>query len=363
MGFYRLARNMRFTPSGAAGVNTRAGYVARASMTKLKLLFANTIVSNSVGGWGATALPGGTMVINAVSIEYPAGTYTPVKFGGAAGVTIADGGYVETDLTAIAIPAGAVFWIRTFCGANSLGTHGLVQSLSLPAGTSYTYAWSDSDLTAGGTISGNGWAVVPYVFGDVGALPSIVCIGDSISYGYNDGGADEHRAGIIQRSIPEAAGSLNFAFPGKKFTDLIGSWASFVPWIIQKYATHVVGNLGANGYASTAEATAFWGNAIFANARRIQCTVTPKTTSSDSWASETGQTVTLDHSALNALIKANAVGAHDFFDTNAALALSATPTRWQFAGGPFTGDGLHPNTAGYTKVVTDGAITLSKLGL
>lgn len=352
-----VSNGNRFTPSGAAGCNTRAPFVARAAMTKVKLLFVNTIQDLSNSPVWASSSAGGTMVINAVSIEYPAGTFTPVKFGGLNGVTIADKGFAETDLTSVAIPAGATFWVRTFCGANTSGKHGLTQ---FPSGGG-NWEWSDTDKTLGGSISGTGYAISPYVFGDA-AGPTIAVVGDSIAAGWYDTANSYGQAGVIAKSLPTDTSVFNFAQGGKKFTDLISGWASFVGYIIQTYATHVVGNLGANGYASISEANTFWGNAIFANATRIQCTVTPKTSSTDSWATLGNQTVTLDHTALNAAIKAKTVGADDFFDVAASLADSGAPTKWK-VGGPYTGDGLHPNLAGYNKVVSDGVITLSKLGL
>ncbi|MBY9039498.1 hypothetical protein K7461_29410, partial [Pseudomonas fluorescens] len=98
------------TSASTAGWNCRTAHHARDDISSLQLVFNNIYV---VPGTGETAIPG-TQTITA-SVEYPAGTFTQVKFnGGNTSVVLSGLTQIVSDPVAVSIPNGAKFFTRRY---------------------------------------------------------------------------------------------------------------------------------------------------------------------------------------------------------------------------------------------------------
>ena len=84
-----------------------------AAVTSVQLVYSNWLTTATSEAANANAL-----TITA-AIEYPSGTFTQVKWGGATSTSIAAGVNLVSDACVVSIPAGAQFWSRTFVSVTS----------------------------------------------------------------------------------------------------------------------------------------------------------------------------------------------------------------------------------------------------
>ena len=84
------------------------------------------------------------------SIEYPAGTFTQVKFGGSATGTVPSGGILTSDSVSVTIPKGATFYVRRYHVApTNVGIY--TGGIDIPGGDALHYGASGiADQTMGG---------------------------------------------------------------------------------------------------------------------------------------------------------------------------------------------------------------------
>lgn len=175
-----------FTNSGTSQMS-RTGHFARDGINGLMYIeIPNFYVAN---GPGDSAV--GATSTNTASIEYPAGTFTQVKFGGSVSGTGPDGGRLRSDAISIYIPRGALFFVRIFrtCTAGVLyvsndATYTLNPELSQVYGGA-------TDLTMGGVVYSAVATFQQYWFGPCAILAmtqraSFGIIGDSRTMGFAD---------------------------------------------------------------------------------------------------------------------------------------------------------------------------------
>jgi hypothetical protein len=269
-------------------------------------------------------------------IEYPAGVFHQVTWGGATSVTIQPGDQVVSDPVAgLTIPKGAKFWERTV----SLQTTQFFPMILTPAES--TTLGIDDGL--GGGDLGNGGTVVPStgnatfgsvaIFGTVNALPgavkSFVLLGDFNTFGSGDvssvgaKGGSGWLARLLDKPgypyLNTAIGTQSaqqFMFQLGKVNSLLGLFGF----------TDVVVSFGSEdlrtGGATSDILNLF--NTIFVQPNIAgkyiwHTTIGPYTTSTDGWATVANQTARTDGTlsqltSLNALIRAKRPGVSEVLD-------------------------------------------------
>jgi hypothetical protein len=98
----------------AISMMTRTQHVMKDTVTAVKIAVSNWYWAG--GGQGSRVASAGTSNVNVrASIEYPSGTFTQIKFGGAVTGSIASAGAVLiSDYATVSIPKNATFWVRIY---------------------------------------------------------------------------------------------------------------------------------------------------------------------------------------------------------------------------------------------------------
>jgi hypothetical protein len=277
-------------------------------------------------------------------IEYPAGVFYQVTWGGATSITIQPGDQVVSDPVAgLTIPKGAKFWERTV----SLQTTQFFPMILTPAAST---ALGIDDGLGGGDL-GNGGVVAPAtgnatfgsvaIFGTVNALPGAVkgfaLLGDFLTFGSGDdsGVGAKGGSGWLARLLDKpgypylntAIGTQSaqqFMFQLGKVNSLLGLFGF----------TDVVVSFGSEDLrtgGATSDILNLFNNIFtqpnIAGKYIWHTTIGPYTTSTDSWATVANQTARTDGTlsqltSLNALIRAKRPGVSDVLDL-ADAAMSA----------------------------------------
>lgn len=353
---------------------SRSAALSTDNITSLQIIAQNFWVQ----GGGEEAVNGAPATISA-SVEYPAGTCTQIRFGGAPGGPMPAGGTIISDPVRVSIPIATVFWIRMFFECPAGIVHNSWQFG--PIGDSLDFGSSGLvDKTLGGPIANKG----PYTYPPLAIIgpttrPSVVIIGDSIGFGYgtSDSAIMDGRMGIIAKSFPSDLAFCNLASNASTAQDWINRSRSRS--VVYPYCSNLVSQLGRNdvsqNQASPAQ-TISWLQAIWAlfpeYVRITQATITNTTYSSNGWADIAGQHLAANFSVVRELndgIRSGRIARLDngHFETCNALEPVANDGYWichettPSPGGPYTNDGIHPNDAGAVAVVNSGCINLSRL--
>lgn len=325
-------------------VQSRTGHVASENLTAIAIAFENQ------SGASATLTQ---------AIEYPAGTFTQVTWLGATSYTYSTIYAIISDYIPISIPAGATFWIRSYYADSIAGCFYNTWQNSFYGEATTLSTTALTDLTMGGTITNSGAFSMPPC-GIIGLTtnPSWFVCGDSLAMGVGDSEDTTNTAtgrdgkvGIIARSL----GSVPFLNCGVSGAN---SMPSGCGRIVGK-ASHVINQIGINtlrGGASSATLTtaiAVFLSLLKPKQRRYQTTITTSGTSTDGFVTVGNQTPhssnaqrILFNDSLRALTSGlsltGVINACDQLESSldsGAWIVSPTP--------PYTGDGLHPNVAGY----------------
>lgn len=367
--------------AGSDGVdadsNSRLAYwnETGAGVTRLRVCFAN---------WMATAISESD-AFNPIqvraAVEYPAGTMTPLAFGGGMTATIANGVLGESDeaVLATAIPADAQFWVRTYVSVAAGGRWPQGYQVRTTAGEAADFA-TGADRSQTGTIAnaapstrrrGYGPAAIKAT-GYAGTPRGMACalVGDSTIMGSTDGSSDTRgNTGYAARACAGVAPALNLGIAGTKAADNLGaSFARRLELIRRAGITHVYSGYSQNDVAAgrslatlQSNLTALWTMFADAGLKVVQATSLPRSTSSDGFTTVAGQIATASpagafdggaasrRSQLNEWLRTVPAPLHRCFD----VADSVEPAR--DAGVWRAGDGSAYLTAGGTS--TDAATT------
>lgn len=263
------------------------------------------------------------------AIEYPAGTFTAVQFSGASSQTVTPGDVIYySDPTPVYIPAGTQFWVKLYV----TWTGGLVAFPLASFGVCGTSSeWMDygvglTDQTQTTTTFTPDLANPPFNQG-TGFMPQVLArtstrvpvvgmLGDSITQGSGDQtdptwGATSWARGL--RGVIPAVNVGRFAEQASNYLSNPRGRSS----VLRDSITHLVFAYGRNDFdSSVSSATMLTRMQNTLNpylARGVKCyvaTVTPRTTSTDSWITEVNQTVhnagfEAQRVAYNAAIRAN----------------------------------------------------------
>lgn len=351
-----------FFGTGSSQSMSRSGHVAATNITALKIAIPNFVAANPDVSIGASQSV-------TASVEYPAGTFTQILFSGSATGTNPDFGLIISDLTTVAIPNGATFWIRQW-------TSGAVYYNNWNS-SFYGEYWAAgatvTDQTMSGTLVGAASQSAPplLIIGPTTA-PSAIIVGDSIAFGLGDtedtNGATANgyngKVGIVARNL----GSVPFVNLG-----VSGMVAS--AWISSSvgkkkalgYSSHLITELGRNDLSAsrttaqiTSDLQSIWALATAVNpsTKIYQSTVTMVTTDtgtpSASWTTLGQQSLVAsatERVTLNTAIRATLSGATGFYELTSSLESSLNSGKWIVTPTPpYTGDGTHPTVSGYTLV-------------
>lgn len=331
--------------------NSRSWHIARTAISQLTIACPNWFCdgSNEVGS-------GGTATVFA-AIEYPAATFTRVTWNsGATSVSISNSTTAFSDAISISIPNGATYYIRFFfTGAvASVRSRGL--NIDLTRGDALNTAASGlSDQTMSGTItdSGTGDGFYPAALLAQMGGPSVAIIGDSIALGTQDTPDASGDQGIVARGIGGSFGYVNLGVGNDSAVSFLSSHALRVA--LAQYASTIVIQYGVNDLVASRTSAQILADrssiaALLPGKNIIETTITPRTTSTDSWATTGNQTVAnsgqeTNRVAANTSIRAGRSGFSHFAETTNVVETAQNSGIWQAPG--FTLDGVHLKQADY----------------
>jgi hypothetical protein len=353
------------TPSLSTAYMSRTFHYARQSLTSLQVVIPNFYVNPGVG---ETAI--GAAATVTASIEYPAGTFTQVKFSGSTSGTIANGSYIVSDPVAVTIPNGAFFYTRiyfsnpdgipyTYYNANQTEDYNL--------GEATTFGTSVTDQTMGGTVASTLETILVYPAAIIAPSqqPAICLVGDSRTMGYGDVANDvTGDIGTLARYVGPNWAYINMGIYGDTVaTAVSGSWTNRVA--LSAYCTHIIDAYGVNdlsGGTSAATVAADRGllEAKFSTSKIIYgTTIEPETTSTDDWETTTNQTVSSWHAAelsFNATVRSGLGSERNYIDISRMLDPTDSGKLPVITGTPYgcVVDGIHENnTADMLTVMGD----------
>ena len=276
-------------------MSSRSHHFARDDIVTLRLAFANWYVDTGSGyvekGTGADA----TLI---ATIEYPAGTFTQVTLDNQPTMTLPDGLTTVTDEARVSIPRGALFWVRMYW-QSAAGILYIKTGWNSATGDQAEFGVSGiADKTQGGTYTPTqaGRYFGPAAIIANTSRASVFLLGDSRVNGQNDTADATGDVGQLARSMGRDFGYINVGIPGDRASNVVANYTKRLD--LSKYCSDVVGNLGTNDLfqgnsSATIQANIQSVATAFGRAGRsvFWATITPSTTSTDSWATTVNQTV------------------------------------------------------------------------
>lgn len=342
-------------------------HIARETVASLKLVFANAYLT---AGTVAETAAGSAATITASISKSPSGPWTSFTFTG----TAADSSLIVSDPLAFALTRDEVFYVRRWSGWTGSGKCVYAESQGDAAnGDTFRIGTSVVDVTAGGTPSGGSSANSFYggplaIIGQT-TQPSVLLIGDSIGYGVTSGSNTTRNAqgdsGIVLRALGANLAYCNASRSNDAVQMFLAS--NTLRRQLGQWASHVVTDYGRNDLdvsrtaaqikADLESIPALYGKPLW------QTTITPKSSSSDSFATVGNQTVASTNAArntLNTAIKAGLSGFAGAFDICPAIEndAAAGDGKWKALHTP---DGTHPSETGYAAVESSGVIDYTRL--
>ncbi|USX25787.1 hypothetical protein NHH73_24940 [Oxalobacteraceae bacterium OTU3CINTB1] len=301
-------------------------------------------------------------------VEYPIGTFTPVLYGGAAPMVIGNTKRtITSDPLAITIPAGATWFEHTL---NLSGVTVDCAAIELPASSAALGTLHAKYATSGNAPAHQtaGTASTFYfgsslITGTVAAanVKSHVILADSLGFGTGDvtGVGAKGSSGMIPRVFDKTGKPYaKFAKGGMGVQHFVALFASangdLDPYfaLLNASATHVANLYGVNDLRLNRTQTQLFAdyatvNAKFSGKAMALTTLTPRTDSTDGWATVENQTQRNDGNwgaltSVNTGIRAGIAGITTVIETSDAASTARNSNTWPANS---TTDGTHPNTA------------------
>jgi len=320
---------------------SRSAHYARDYITNVKIVLQNYSFSESASS--------GIGVYKA-SIEYPAGTFTLFTCSSSTTCTAASTNSIVTTDTispAVAIPKGALFWIRI------LGNSGGSSSNYFPHGNStlgegYTFgSQAQPDLTTSGTVSYYNANFKPLAIVSTTASPSVCLIGDSRVQGLQDTYDNTGDLGTLARQIGQTLPYISLAVGGSTVATYATSHTlrtQLAAYCSAAIVAYGINDLYGGISLSTIETNLSAIPGYTPNIPLWIATVENENSSTDNFESAINQTVATSASALNTWIRTVPSTYYGFFE----LAQNDQPNGyWLFTGGAnyATPDGTHQTRA------------------
>ena len=371
----RQVANGCYCPSTNTGtgrsLNAISPHLAMEALSSFKIVLPNW----SMAGTNDVHV-GGDLTVSA-AIEYPAGVFTQVTFGGNATEVSTTLENIVSDTVALAIPANTLFRVRLWMSGNGVSPPYINQSPSTAnsaQGACFEInAGVLADKTMGGSVTAatNQW-LTPVAIVQSTNRPAVYLGGASKGYGLFDTWDSANVIGEAHRGVGSVFGTIN----GCESSE---SWPSSPTGhqmrrlLATTYCTHVIDDHGSgeltngdNAPTMLGKAQAYWG--FFPGMPVFPCTIPPWTSSSDSWATPTrgqtgagNQTVTPtatkenNRKAYNDLLRALPAGAAGYMDVADAVEAVRNGSYWY---GPtrLTHDGQHEKQAGNLQIAAIRAV-------
>lgn len=333
---------------------SRAGYLSLTRITNFTLPYVNWSANGNaeaVGSQPATVKS---------AIEYPLGTIAAVvTFGGSQTGAMAAGGQIESDPISIDIPPFALFAVRTFLdapggapyfidGPNAFST--FVDSCAFgTTATDVTYSTAAISNQQGGVN------YRPVMVKAKSSLQTALLIGDSRMAGINDYASDSYAGvGQVARSMTPTFAVFNAGSPGATLASFVAGGANWSRRnaVIQGIFDFAISNFGINDIvAGTSAATNASNYALLSGALGgapvWQCTLSPKSTSTDSFATVANQTTDATNYArvtTNQYIRAGIKNLWGYIEIADYVESARDSGKWKADGTTanlYTSDGLH----------------------
>lgn len=258
--------------------------------------------------------PSSTVTFSA-AFEDAAGNVYRCTFGGMASVTLPGGGFVLSDPLPIDVAVGDIVWVRVYISA---GTGYSNRGTGLSSVGGYT---ATTDLTATGaaavgtTLALNGLDAMCIIGTPTGSgkPKSVVIQGDSIAAGIGDGAFVGYDigylpqvaanlyycgGGYVQRALSGNAGSIMVAQQGDSIGNFVAGVGHFRRSALTRFAKFAVIEYGRNDLTALQTPATIQANLLAqakANVSKglygsVVVTLTPYTSSTDSFATTTNQT-------------------------------------------------------------------------
>ena len=343
---------------------SRSGYNALTDLATWSIKFVNWS-SN-----GDTESSGGQSATVKAAIEYPIGTIAQiVTFGGEQIGTMLAGGDIESDAITVNIPSGAKFAVRSFYDAPGGGAFFRDAPIAGIDGCDFGTTVTDVTYTASAiTIPTNGITYHPALILGPSNKPCVLLVGDSRMAGTADLSDTGYGArGEILRGISYCTPAINIGSPGMTAKAYASTPAGFSKRsaLVAGFYNYAISNLGINDVATSDTAATINAN-ILAIADVVgvpvwQCTLPPKTTSSNAWATVANQTVDANNAkrvSVNGYIR-NSMAL--FIEIADCVESAQNSGKWKADGSTanlYTTDGLHESQ--YANMQIDAASALRK---
>jgi len=361
-------------PNSSAGSGTatwimgRSTHYARENIVNPTLIFANFYVPSTNA---ETTIGAGTIK---ASIEYPAGTFTLCNEGEIS----FPNGLTALTFTNVVIPYGAKFWVRAL-QKNSNGVIWINNGTGTAAsGCGFEFGTgAATDKTATGTVA----ASTNSYYGPIAILaptrrPSVLMHGDSRnSQGLDIVSDNSYDYGEALRSIGPSFGYTSLSTSGASLSGYKNSHtyrqqlAQYYSHIWNAYGVNDMNGAGASAAQLAADQVIFNAYSEFTGKTIIGQTLTPFTTSTDSFATTTNQTIQISDKirTYNDLVRAGITGQTFYFDVSDAvdpLRSGKWPVERSLVGssgsaGFSTTDGLHGNKTIHALIRDRGGINLN----
>lgn len=323
---------------------SRTFHIMRETTAPRPIWAASALVNPS--GEGGT----GTLTVGAAAIEFPAGTFIPVTWGGGGSVVATAGNLTATpDVPPIVLPAGTGFWVD----AELTGS----VNVYFADGTQKSGALGDK-LQTGGTdihniVDNNAGIIFPSIIVGATTKRTLLGIGDSRIAGLNVAADANGNSGDFQVAFSPTYGGTRYGCTGITAATFAGNHALALKlaafhsdvWL-QPGINDVIANVSAPSMTATRQANIA---AFTAIAKRVWLsTMQPANASNNQWINFAGQTpgvhdatrVTLNTDTRSGLVYTTAAG---FFEFANLVEHLLNDGDWLFDGTPFkyTGDGAH----------------------
>lgn len=357
---------------GTNAVMSRTAHTAVQAITSLQIKLPGWAV---IGDWDTATASATTYT---ASVEYPAGTFTQIKWAGAASVVAPAGGDSGlSDAASVSIPAGAVFWIRNL--ANTAGNSGgglpvtqasVSTRWTAQGEASVLSSTTTTDLTMSGTVTHGGTDafIYPLCIVATTSAPTFLAVGDSRTIGSGMSPDINGAQGQITPSFGASYAYINCGVGGSQLANANRGFeqrkklAQYVSHVVLGYGINDIRTAGGNRTAAQVQSDITTFGKLMAGKPLILATVAPETTSTDSWATTANQTPTANGAALatlNTWIRTQPAPYGMVLDIDAQQGDGSSPEKWK-AG--YTADGLHANSTGYAAIVSAGTVNGATMG-
>jgi lysophospholipase L1-like esterase len=307
---------------------------------------------------GAEVSSGGTIDVNA-QIEYPPSTFTRLLFSGVALGTCANGGTLTSDLTTLTTPipdnTAFVLHIRQESTVGIIFNSVFISSVA--NGDAATFNAADLTGTTFADTLGGAICFPVEIYG-LTSLPTYGLIGDSLTNGAGDITSPNPSGdrGLIARSVGAGGRAyVNVAVSGETTGGFLANGTKRTALINSSGVTKVICSLGVNDIFTAPislaqlQTNVIAIRALFPGIPFYQTTITPSTTSTDTWATTVNQTVRAQESvrvAFNTWLRAGGFTQATGYIEVANLYETAQNSGLIKVG--TTLDGLHFTTASYS---------------